>query len=58
MCDVKIDGLTNVCTHNKMMIKFIEKFIIAFLGASTKVHFWGKKILQVSKAFIPKSLMD
>ena len=35
------------------MIKFIEMFIIAFLGASTNVHFRGKKIVQVSKAFIP-----
>lgn len=49
MCDVKIDGLTNVCTHTKMMIKFTEKFIIAFLGASTKVHFWGKKLYKFLK---------
>ena len=31
------------------MTKFIQKFIIAFPGASTKVHFRGKKLYKFLK---------
>lgn len=42
MCDIKDDGLTSICTKKIAMIKFIEMFIIAILGASPKVCFRKK----------------
>lgn len=51
MCEIKDDGLTNVCTKKNVTIKFIEIFIMAFLGASTKIHLGKKKLYKFLKLF-------
>lgn len=58
MCDIKDDGLTSICPKKIAMIKFIEMFIIAILGASPKVCFRKKIILQVAKDFLQRFQMD
>lgn len=45
-------SLTSV--QKNIMIKFMEVFVTAFLGISTKVHFRKKMTSQMAEGFFPR----